>query len=82
MRKDALETANKLAQEIDKYSDLAYYMTFPYQKFKLFRRRTYIGAASYSRDAEIILADKELANLIADYCREKINQLSKELEEL
>ena len=82
MRKDALETANKLAKEIDMYYDLAYYMTFPYQKFKLFRKRTYIGAASYNRNTEIILADKELANLIADYCKEKIKQLNKEIAEL
>jgi hypothetical protein len=82
MRKETLDAANELERQIDTYKEIAHAMTYPWQKFKLFRKRTYIGAAGYNQNNETLVYDKELANLIADYCREKIKQLNKEIEEL
>lgn len=81
MKKEALERAKEIEQQIEHYGKIAYTMSFPWQKFKLFRRHTYIGSAG-SYGTEINLADPELAKLIEDYCRDKIKKLNKELEEL
>lgn len=83
MKKEALEKAKELEAQISVYKNIAYAVSFPWQKFKLWKKHTYIGAAGYSNDnTEVNLDDKELAKLIEDYCREKIKKLNKELEEL
>lgn len=82
MKKEILERAKELEKQIGKYKDIAYITSYPYQMFKLFHRQAYIGAASYNQNAEITLSDKELAELIEDYCRRKIEALNKELEEM
>lgn len=82
MKKETLDKARKLEAQISVYKEIAYAVSFPWQKFKLWRKRAYIGAAGYNNNTEVNLDDKELAKLIADYCREKIEKLNKELEEL
>jgi hypothetical protein len=57
-------------------------MTFPYQKFKLIGKRAYIGAATHPYDIEVILSDKQLAEIIECYCKAKKLDLRKELEDL
>ena len=82
MKKETLDRAKELEEQIGKYEVIAYITSYPYQKFKLFCRQAYLGAASYNSNAEVTLADKELAKLIEDYCRDKIKKLNKELEEI
>lgn len=81
MKKETLDKARELEQQIGTYKKIAFAMSFPWQKFKLFRRQAYIGSAG-NYGTEINLADPELAELIENYCREKIKKLNKELEEL
>ncbi len=82
MKKETLNRAKELEDQIGKYEVIAYITSYPYQRFKLFRRQAYLGAASYNNNTEVTLADKELAKLIEDYCSDKIKKLSKELEEM
>lgn len=82
MKKEILDKARELEQQIGTYKNIAYAVSFPWQRFRLFRKQAYIGAAGYNNNIEITLADPELAKLIEDYCSEKIKKLSKELEEL
>ncbi len=81
MKKETLDKARTLEHQIGTYETIAFAVSFPWQKFKLFRRHAYIGSAG-NYGTEINLADPELAKLIEDYCREKIKKLNKELEEL
>ncbi len=82
MKKETLDKARKLEQQIDTYNEIASAMTFPWQKFKLWGKQAYIGAAGYNHNTEITLSDKELAKLIEDYCRAKVKKLTQELEDL
>jgi hypothetical protein len=82
MKKETLDKARKIEHQIEQYNEIVHAMTFPWQRFKLWRKRSYIGAAGYNNNTEVTLADPELAKLIEDYCREKIKKLNKELEEL
>ena len=82
MKKETLDRARELGQQIEYYDEIAYAMSFPWQKFKLFRRRAFIGASKYPNDIEITLNDKQLAEIIALYCKTKKLDLQKELEEL
>ena len=82
MKKEALEKAKELEAQISVYKNIAYAVSFPWQKFKFWNKRAYIGAAGYNHNTEVNLNDKELAKLIEDYCREKIKKLNEEFEEL
>lgn len=82
MKKEALERAKEIEHQIEQYNEIVHAVTFPWQKFKLWGKQAYIGAAGYNHNTETILSDQELAKLIEDYCREKIRELNKELEEL
>jgi len=81
MKKETLDRANELEEQIGKYEVIAYIMSFPYKKFRLFKKKVYIGNGGYnSTDATI--TDPELAKLIEDYCKNKIKQLRAEMEAL
>jgi hypothetical protein len=82
MKKEALERAKEIEQQIGTYDKIAYAVSFPWQKFKLFGRQAYVGSAGYNTNIEITLSDPELAKLIEDYCRAKVKKLKQELEEL
>lgn len=82
MKKETLDRAKELEQQIGYYDKIAYAMTFPYQKFKSFGSQVFIGAATYNQNLEISLADKQLAEIIERYCKAKKLELQKELEEL
>lgn len=82
MNTETLARAKELEQQIDTYNKIAFAMTFPYTKFKLFKKQAYIGYAGYNAHPEIAVSDPELAKLIADYCRDKLKKLNTELEEM
>jgi hypothetical protein len=82
MKKETLDKARELEHQIEYYDKIAYAMSFPWQKFKLFGRQAYIGAAGYNQNLEITLNDKQLAEIIELYCRTKKLDLQKELEDL
>ncbi len=82
MKKDTLVRANEIEQLIDKYQKVSYITTFPYTKFRLFKRRPYISSGGYDSNMEISLSDPELAKLIAGYCRDKVKKLQAEFEEM
>lgn len=82
MKKEALERAKEIEQQIEHYNGIIHAMTFPWQKFRLIGKRAYIGAAKHPYDIEVLLSDKPLAEIIELYCRTKKLDLQKELEEL
>ena len=80
MKKETIDKANELEARIDYYDKIAYICTFPYQRFKLFRKKAYICKSDEM--SNILITDKELAKLIADYCDKKRAELKAELEAL
>jgi hypothetical protein len=82
MKKETLNRANELEEQLGHYELLAYFMTYPYQKYRLFKKKPIVCNAGYKSSSEVTISDKELAKLIEDYCRAKIKTLQKELEEL
>lgn len=80
MKKETLEKANELEAKIGHYDKIAYICTFPYQRFKLFKKKAYI--CNTDEMSNILIADEELAKLIADYCDKKRVELRAELEAL
>ena len=82
MKKEALERAKEIEQQIEHYNEIIHAMTFPFQKFKLIGKHAYIGAAKYPYDIEVVLSDRQLAETIELYCKTKKLDLQKELEEL
>lgn len=82
MKKEVLERAKEIEQQVKYYNEIAYAMTYPWQRFKLNGKHAYIGATKHPYNIEISLNDHELAKLIEDYCRDRIKKLNKELEEL
>jgi hypothetical protein len=81
MKKETLERANELREQIGDYELIAYAMSYPYQRYRLFRKKPCVNHAS-SISTGIIITDKELAKLVEDYCRDKVKKLRQELEEL
>ncbi len=82
MKKETLDRANKLEEQIGEYNLIVHAMSYPYQKFGCRGKHAWLGASSYPHSTEITLADRELAKLIETYCREKVKTLKQELEEL
>ncbi len=82
MKKEVLERAKELEDQIGEYDLIAHAMSYPYQKFGCRGKHAWLGASSYPHSTEITLTDRELAKLIEDYCREKVKTLKQELEEL
>jgi hypothetical protein len=82
MKKEALERAKEIEQQIEDYNEIIHAMTFPYQKFKLIGKHLFIGARKYPQDIEVAMNDKQLAEIIELYCRTKKLDLQKELEAL
>ena len=80
MKKETIEKANELEAKIGYYGKIAYICTFPYQRFKLFRKKAYICKSDEM--SNILITDEELAKLIADYCDKKRAELRAELEAL
>lgn len=80
MKKETIDKANELEAKIGYYDKIAFICTFPYQRFKLFRKKAYICKSDEM--SNILITDKELAELIADYCDKKRTELRAELEAL
>jgi hypothetical protein len=80
MKKETIDKANELEAKIGYYDKIAFICTFPYQRFKLFRKKAYICKSDEM--SNILITDKELAKLIADYCDKKRAELKAELEAL
>ena len=81
MKKEILERAKELEDQIGNYQLIAYIMSYPYQRYKLFHRKPCIQCEG-GTSTGIVITDLELAKLIEDYCRSKVRTLQKELEEL
>lgn len=80
MKKETIDKANELEAKIGYYDKIAYICTFPYQRFKLFKKKAYICKSDEM--SNILITDEELAKLIADYCDKKREELKAELEAL
>lgn len=81
MKKETLDRANALEEQIGKYEVIAYIMSFPYQKFRLFKKKAYMGSGGYN-STDALITDPELAQLIENYCRDKIKSLRAEMDAL
>lgn len=82
MKKEILERAKELEDQIGNYQLITYIMSYPCQRYKLFKKKPCIQKADYNTSTGIAITDRELAKLIEDYCRSKVKTLQKELEEL
>ena len=80
MKKETIDKANELEAKMGYYDKIAFICTFPYQRFKLFGKKAYICKSDEM--SNILITDKELAKLIADYCDKKRAELRAELEAL
>ena len=80
MKRETLDKARELEHQIETYNKIAFAMTFPWQKYRLWNKRIYLSGGNYG--TEINLNDRELAKLIEDYCRAKVKKLTQEMEEL
>ena len=80
MKKETIDKANELEAKIGYYDKIAFICTFPYQRFKLFRKKAYICKSDEM--SNILITDEKLAKLIADYCDKKRAELRAELEAL
>ncbi len=82
MKKETLDRAKELEDQIGDYQLISYIMSYPYQRYRLFRKKPCIQKADYNTSTGIVITDLELAKLIDNYCREKVKTLKQELEEL
>lgn len=80
MKKETIDKANELDARIGYYDKIAFICSFPYQRFKLFKKKAYICKSNEM--SNILIKDEELAKLIADYCNKKKAELRAELEAL
>lgn len=80
MKKETIDKANELEAKIGRYDRIAFICSFPYQRFKLFKKKAYICKSDEM--SNILINDEELAKLIADYCDKKRAELRAELEAL
>ena len=81
MKKEILERAKELEDQIGDYPLISYIMSYPYQRYKFFRKKPCIQHEG-GTSTGVVITDRELAKLIEDYCRSKVKTLQKELEEL
>ena len=81
MKKETLDKAKELEDQIGDYQLISYIMSYPYQRYKLFRKKPCIQHEG-GTSTGVVIIDRELAKLIEDYCRSKVKTLQKELEEL
>lgn len=80
MKKETIDKANELEAKIGYYDKIAFICTFPYQRFKLFKKKAYICKSDEM--SNILITDEALAKLIADYCDKKREELRAELDAL
>lgn len=80
MKKETIDKANELEAQIGYYGKIALICNYPYQRFKLFRKKAYICKSDEM--SNVLITDKELAKLIADYCDKKREELRAELDAL
>jgi len=80
MKKETIDKANELEAQIGRYDKIAFICSFPYQRFRLFKKKAYICKSDET--SNILITDEELAKLIADYCDKKRSELRAELEAL
>ena len=80
MKKETIDKANELEARIGYYDKIDFICSFPYQRFKLFKKKAYICKSDEM--SNILIRDEELAKLIADYCDKKRAELRAELEAL
>ena len=80
MKKETIDKANELEAKIGYYDKIAFICTFPYQRFKLFKKKAYICKSDEM--SNILITDEALAKLIADYCDKQREELRAELDAL
>lgn len=80
MKKETLDQANALEEQIGTYELIAHIMSYPYQRFRLFKKKAYLSSSGGGDSMSI--EDPELAKLVENYCRDKIKLLRAEMEAL
>lgn len=75
----AYKKAEKIHDELNRYRKLRRICYGTYKKYILAKK--FLWLSTYQED-EIALCDKELSELIVEYCDKKINELEKQLEVL
>ena len=63
MKKEILERAKELEDQIGDYQLISYIMSYPYQRYKLFRKKPCIQHEG-GTSTGIVITDRELAKLI------------------
>lgn len=81
MKKETLERAKELEDQIGDYELISYIMSYAYQRYTLFKKKPCIQHKG-GTSTGIVITDRELAKLIENYCKEKVKALKQELEEL
>lgn len=80
MKRETINKANEIENQIVYYEKLAFICSFPFQKFRLSGKKAYICMTDDM--SYVTLQDEELSNLIRDYCNQKKSELLAELDAL
>lgn len=81
MNKEVLDKAKELEEQIGDYELISYIMSYPYQRYKLFKKKPCIQHEG-GTSTGIVITDRELAKLIREYCDQRVKDLKQELEAL
>lgn len=81
MNKEVLAKAKELEEQIGDYELISYIMSYPYQRYKLFKKKPCIQHEG-GTSTGIVITDPELTELIREYCDQKVKDLKQELEAL
>ena len=67
MNKEVLDKAKELEEQIGDYELISYIMSYPYQRYKLFKKKPCIQHEG-GTSTGIVITDRELTKLIREYC--------------
>ena len=81
MNKEVLDKAKELEEQIGDYELISYIMSYPYQRYKLFKKKPCIQHEG-GTSTGIVITDRELTKLIREYCDQRVKDLKQELEAL
>lgn len=79
MTHDTYVKADDIYKKIANFRKLYRIANEPYKKFIL--QREFLWISTYKED-EAVLCDRELTNLIQEYCKKQIEELQEELKSL
>ena len=79
MTHDVFVKASDIYKKIEDFRNLKSLANKPYKRFQLLNKL--LCASDYDQ-TEVVVCDKELTELIVDYCNKKIHELQEELDQL